>query len=338
MISAINAAIESVMVARILKGLVMKQIRAALVLSIIPLLSFAFQADPNAPAKEGSKLPVTGSFSVNLLNGDAVEHVYDYETMDGRRRQLSRLDWDLSEIFMAGGEISARVAPKVTINAGLWLALTEGSGEMDNYDWLDYASTEPTHYSLSEVDVTEGYAIDVNATVDLLQRESITLRGVAGYKQNGWTWTDRGVFALYPEFGPRPIDLEGENLIDYEQEFRIPYIGAQAAMAVQSVAVSMYANYSPIVEANDWDHHIARTIKFKESFEGGEMFGLGARADYPLSERLSAFAAIDYQVIDLIIGDMEALDYSTGEFFAEKDIAGIENEYVAFSLGLGYRF
>jgi outer membrane protease len=49
-------------------------------------------------------------------------------------------------------------------------------------------------------------------------------------------------------------------------------------------------------------------------------------------------AALDYQMIDLMVGDMEVEDYSTGETGGDEDVAGIENNYLVFSLGAGYQF
>lgn len=81
-----------------------------------------------------------------------------------------------------------RLLDKLTVNGGWWTALTEGSGEMEDYDWLDYGSPDWTHYSLSEVDVTEGYIFDLNVAWDLWSQKDMTVRAQAGYKQTGWTW------------------------------------------------------------------------------------------------------------------------------------------------------
>ncbi len=51
-----------------------------------------------------------------------------------------------------------------------------------------------------------------------------------------------------------------------------------------------------------------------------------------------ASAALDYQKIDLMIGDMEVEDTSTGETGGDEDVAGIDNEYLVLSLGLGVYF
>jgi len=310
----------------------------ALGLVLSPIIASAFQAEPVKAPGEWSGTSVAGSFSAGLLTGEANEHVFDYENPDGSRRQLSRLDWDLSEIFMAGGQVSVTLLKDFSFNGGFWSALTEGNGEMDDYDWLDVGSSEPTHYSLSEVDVTEGYIFDFNGAYEFYARQGLSMNVLAGYKQNGWTWTDRGVYLLYPEYGPDPVYVNGENMIDYEQEFKMPYLGLNASLALKGFSLSAYLNYSPMVTATDWDHHIARTIYFKDTFEDGGMLGAGAKRHYPIKQNVFCTAAIDYQSIDLIVGDMEALDYSTGELFFGDDAAGIENEYTSFSVGLGCYF
>jgi outer membrane protease len=304
----------------------------------------AFQAGAIAGPKEGKNVPFAVQGSLGMLNGEANEHVYDYETADGSRRQLSRLDWDLKNVMMGGFNGSVRLMDKLTINGGWWLALSEGSGgEMDDYDWLDTGSSDWTHYSLSEVDVTEGYIIDLNVAWDLVQDwNSVNASVLAGYKQDGWSWEDHGVYLLYPEYGYVPQDLNGENLINYEQEFRMPYLGASADWSLGNFKVMGHLIWSPLVSATDWDEHVARTLQFKESFEGGDMFGAGLEARYSFTQGFMngtfVSAAVDYQKIDLIIGDMTVTDYSTGETGGDSDVAGIENEYMVISLGLGVDF
>jgi len=323
--------------------------KLALVLWVAVLLPVtgwaAFQAGAIAGPKDGPGIPFAGQLSVGLLDGDAVEHVFDYSVFPGQRYQLSRLDWDLKSVVMGGGNLSARLLDKLTLNGGWWLALTEGSGEMDDYDWLiPELSPEWSDYSLSDVDVTEGYILDLNVAWDLVEWNGLTGRVFAGYKQNGWTWEDSGVYALYSEGGFRNsyYELGGENMIDYEQEFRIPYLGGSADWALGDFSVSGYLVWSPIVSATDWDDHLARDIHFKEEFEDGDLLGFGIEGRYEFTKGsfkgLFLTAALDYQKIDLIVGDMEYYDASTGERGGGDDAAGIENEYVIFSLGGGVKF
>jgi outer membrane protease len=49
-------------------------------------------------------------------------------------------------------------------------------------------------------------------------------------------------------------------------------------------------------------------------------------------------AALDYQKIDLIVGDMQVRNIVTGETGGDTDVAGIENETLMISVGGGLRF
>jgi len=312
--------------------------------ALVPVSSWAaMQAAAIAGRTAGNELSLAAQFSLGLVNGEAREHVYDYDGPGGGRRQLSRLDWDLKGVAMGGGSVSVRMLKKLTLNGGVWLALSEGSGEMEDYDWMLVNSGDWTHYSLSDVNLTEGYLLDVNVAWDLLDNwNNMTARVMAGYKQNGWTWEDEGIFLLYPEYGYVPQDLGGENMINYEQEFRIPYLGVSADWTSGGWTLSGYAIYSPFVSATDWDEHVARDAHFEETFDGGDMFGLGLEVRYDIQQGFfkNAFvsAAVDYQMIDLIVGDMTMRDGSTGAIGSEKDVAGIENKFLVMSLGGGIRF
>jgi outer membrane protease len=318
----------------------------------------AFQAMPIAGPKDGPAIPFAAQASMGLLNGDAVEHVFGYYNMSpaevfyldltsGTRYQISRLDWELKNVVMGGGSLSVRPLGKLTLNAGLWLALSKGGGEMEDYDWLGPLYGVPaevnTHYSLSDVDVTEGYILDLNAAWDVYQRDNLTVRVAAGYKQNGWTWEDRIRYMVYiDDYFIPDFSHAGDNGINYEQEFRIPYLGANADWAWNQFTFSGYLTWSPLVAATDWDEHVLTGVNYTESFEGGDLIGFGVEARYEFSAGTfsGAFvtAALDYQAIDLIVGDMELYDTTTGESAAARNAAGIENEYLVISLGGGIRF
>jgi outer membrane protease len=106
--------------------------------------------------------------------------------------------------------------------------------------------------------------------------------------------------------------------------------------------VSGYLTWSPIVEATDWDEHVARSLHFKETFEEGDLLGVGIEFRYDLDQMgFSGWfltAGLDYQKIDHILGDMEVRNVETGERGGERDVAGIENEVMVISLGGGVRF
>ena len=321
-----------------------KLILVTMAMEGLPLAAWAFQADVIAPPHGDFPVSVGGQLSFGLLNGEAKEHVYDYETVDGSRRQLSRLDWDLKNIVMGGVQFSVRpikrdVWDALTVNFGFWNALTEGSGEMEDFDW-EYPNSEDYNlYSLSKVDVTDGYIFDLNAAWDVVEWKGLIVRGFLGYKQNGWSWEDQVQFGVYDGIY---WDGQGENMINYEQEFRMPYLGASVDWTKGDFTVAGRLTYSPSVEATDWADPVWRDLHYTEEFEDGEMLGFGLDVRYAFSRGplQGAFlaAALDVQTIDLIVGDIEYYGAEIDGTVFEKNGAGIENSYTVFSLGGGYRF
>ena len=100
-----------------------KWILVLLAAMALPVVGWAFQADVIAPPIGDLPVSIGGQLSLGLLNGDAKEHVYDYETADGSRRQLSRLDWDLKNVAMGGVNFSVRpikhdLVDALTLNVG----------------------------------------------------------------------------------------------------------------------------------------------------------------------------------------------------------------------------
>lgn len=319
----------------------MNRLRCFVVLAcfVFPAASFAaLRADVVAPPTGSRSASFGVQASFGYLTGQAKEHVYDYDGVRGARRQLSRLDWDLEGILMGGVNGTLRVADRLTFNAGFWIPLTEGDGQMEDYDWENVHSSRNTHYSLSDVDVTEGYIFDLNMAFDVFRNDWFTGRIYAGYKQDGWVWEDHGIYLLYPEYGYVPYYLHGEHTIRYEQEISMPYIGASADLVWGGLTLSAYCSYSPLVYAKDWDDHLSRGLHFEEEFEHGDMFAAGVSARYAFENGFFVSAAVDYQVIDRIIGDMYVADYVEREYGFDEDVAGLENEYLVFSLGCGLRF
>lgn len=74
--------------------------------ALVPVSSWAaMQAAAIAGRTAGNELSLAAQFSLGLVNGEAREHVYDYDGPGGGRRQLSRLDWDLKGVAMGGWRV-----------------------------------------------------------------------------------------------------------------------------------------------------------------------------------------------------------------------------------------
>lgn len=318
-----------------------KRILLAVFVSHSPLWVVAFEASPAGVTDEAK---LSARFDIGRIDGEAHEIVYApvYRGEDASSK-LSQLDWELKGVLFGGGQLSARITDRIRVNGGAWIALTEGSGQMEDFDWMSDDWPEWTHYSLSDVDVTDGYRFDLNLSYSILQRGAGSCHVVAGYQQDGWSWSDRGIYALYPEYGYVPYPFDGQNLIQYEQEFRMPYAGLAGRFeAAPGWTLIGDLRWSGLVAADDWDYHIARSTKFHETFDGGDMhrLALALRRDLSGGSWKDTFVTlgVQYQQIGEIRGDMTYHDLSTDERVFLRNVAGIENQTMSVSMSVGRAF
>jgi outer membrane protease len=297
------------------------------------------------PVETNKALAVSFQGSLGLLNGSAQENVYS--GVNGRRYHLSELDWDIKNVALAGVQASVVWLHTVWLNAGLWGAATKGNGQMNDWDWLLNEFGSPwTDWSLSNVDVERAWLLDLNIAVELLRTGHLGLRGIAGYKYNGWKWQDYGVQHVYSSDPARPGGFRNdvrndppETAIVYEQNYHIPYLGVGANFRAGRWVLDASVLFSPFVYASDHDQHLYRELVFDMTMnKGGTYAGANLRALWLWTEHLYLSAALDAQIIPELSGDLTVTDLQTGEKEFTSNAAGISHQSWMLSLGLGGRF
>jgi outer membrane protease len=291
----------------------------------------------NARGSEEETVSVRAS--CGMLEGEAHEYVYDDTFFGfGGTYKASELIWDLSGLAVAGAIVSVRPTESWSVQLGGWTCVNKGNGGMVDYDWA-MEGIDWTDRSISDVEVVSSYMADINVAYRFFKRESLSLSGVIGYKQDFWKWEDSFIELLYSVDGFRDYYEEGDgsNMIDYEQLFQIPYIGINSACVWGRFALTAYLLYSPLVMAEDKDYHIQRDIRFEETFSGGNYFGGGLAAQYDVTSAFFLSASLDCQSIPEFKGDMELTD-ELGDTYSYSDSAGISHLSSMLSASVGVRF
>ena len=304
-----------------------------------PLPALAVHASAPLPALTASNgmLALSVQLGTGLAQGEAREVVYAADELGGEFK-LSELFWDIDDVVMAGGSLSLQIGPRYRVQASYWAAVTEGSGRMDDYDWLLGPDTPWSDWSLSDVEVQDSYAFDLNVAAEVFRQDALGVSAVLGYRQDQWSWEDQALRFIYSENGFRDSvgEIGGEPSITYEQQFRIPYVGVAATLTGAKAALEIYFHYSPLVEAEDHDVHLLRNTTFDTEASDGDYFGTGLRAGYRFTPRFTANAAAEWQVIPEMRGDTEITDEAGSE--TNPDSAGIANQWMLLSFSLGYAF
>ena len=311
---------------------------AGLLMVSLPLQdALAAHAMDAMVAEDGRGSVITVRGQLGLLNGEARELVYGgAEAAGNEDYKVSELIWDLESVMMAGAVVTIGGGGRLVLNAGLWKGINEGvDGEMWDYDWMDPARPDWTDRSRSEVDVIDAMMFDINLSLAVAVGEGYSLAAVGGLMVDIWEWDDRGQEFTYTvnSFRDTRGNFDGQNVIDYQQTFLIPYIGVEAAADLDGISIQGWLLYSSVVVAEDQDHHILRDIHFTETFDGGDYIAYGVAATLNIGEVLFVQGSVEKQEVKEIIGDMEIEETGT----SNEDGAGISHEATMISAAIGIR-
>lgn len=319
---------------------------------VVPAPARAMHAEAPGFSDPGSPRPARGTdfsigASIGELVGGATELAYQYPL--GRKTTLSELTWDLKNVAVAGVQASAGFGGRFRLNLGCWWAIDGGSGMMVDRDWLYSPSasifltpsddnwTDESRHPDTTVDA--GTMVDVNLTAQVVQSGPFSLRGIVGFRSDTWRWSARGGTYLYSvdDFRDTAGAFEsGQEVIAYEQQYAIPYVGLGASWRRRALSVESHVLLSAAVSASDRDNHVLRDTIFEGDFSGGSYVGLGFNACWAFAPRWSATLGVEYQSISSLTGDVTI---TAPEIRAvDEDGGGIAMHAAAISLGAGYRF
>ncbi len=301
----------------------------------------ALQADPGADLS-GDKL---SGFSVapvvSWLNGRSIELVMNNSSAD--QRYTSKLNWELNHICLAGAKGSLNLGNYLYFNFAALTALNSGTGEMNDYDWL--YSTYPqadtttwTNWSQSDTYLLNSYQIDYNTSLRFFRRQGWNLDLFFGFQIFQWAWTDELTDIDYPYSSSNYSDLIGENGIDYDIQYRIPYLGTGFSWNHGPAGAGLSLRYSWKVSADDHDYHKFRDIHFYDYFEDGQYLGLSAYWRCDWGESLSFSLSYDWDEVFEVGGDTHIVEESSFGRSYSYDPGGAGIAYFASSLSAALEY
>ncbi len=277
---------------------------------------------------------VSGRMSLGLANGQSGEYVYNPRS----GRKVSDLQWGIDSVYMLGLGGSVSPLSWLKVNADVWFKLNDGSGKMDDYDFMipNYQYTDWSHHN---VDLTTGLLFDINAEITFYRWAGSKFFGIAGFKHDDWEWEAKGgnyiysTYSLYDTVGNFPDDTK---VITYEQKFNTPYIGIGFSSNLNPTPITFSGRLiaSTLVSAEDKDQHHLRDIVFEEKFDSGRMVGFDLGGAYNFTKNFSLMLAYHYQKYDEMKGETTQTDLTTGKITKYTgEVAGIDNDLsiVSFS-------
>jgi len=287
-------------------------------------------------SRSGTKLK--GCVSVAHLTGEAREYVYR-PSWNGEK--ISELIWELENVYMVGLGFSVQPFKRLTFNIDGWINISEGTGEMDDYDWT-IRHADWSHWShSSQVEVDKGRIFDISAEIILIEPKPVTLSAIIGYKIDNWKWKDYGDgFFIYTtdSFRDTTGHIAGNSLgITYEQTYKTPYLGIGFKGDFSSLELEMKLIGSPFVRMEAVDHHHITRAIYYDSFKNGDMIALDIKGLYRIADHYAIQLGYAHQKYFKMLGDSTSY-YSDGTIETISNEVGAELEYHRFSVTFLYTF
>ncbi len=315
-------------------------------LAFAPVGSFAAAPANMEPAQEvemavptfsGKDFQFAVRTGVGYFSGEMNEYVYKSEESP---EHLSQLIWDIDSLLMGKIGLSMQYKEWLTIIADGWWKLSDGSGEMDDYDWRA-PMEEWTDWSNSDIDVTSASIFDLSANMVFFRRYNYVLQGIVGIKRDNLEALACGGEYLYSGRGFRDStgffpDIPG---IRYEQTMTSPYIGLGfEASFSDNISLSGRAIFSPLVNGEATDHHYLRSMVIEEDSDDGKMFAFDLSVGWTFRQNFVWNISAGYQKYDTIRGDALYHFNDIGMIDNYENGKGMDQEMMHLSTGLTYMF
>lgn len=188
------------------------------------------------------------------LTGDAT---YEISFPFGSNIGRSLLEFPMDN-FVAGADVSiGLVDPAVSVNLEGWITLEDWpADDMADFDWDGDLLWSHTN---SEADM-DAFSWDVNVRYDFAEQFLGDKGGTAGV-MIGYQYQDYhfGIYGIEDILaGMQYSQFNGVNVLDYDLEFRLPYIGLRSEFDRGPWGITTFIKYSPYAVAKDYDNHILR--------------------------------------------------------------------------------
>lgn len=278
------------------------------------------------------------AIQTGLANGEAHELVYEGS------HKLSELTWDIKNVFMVGGSVTAVLYPAwgLKFNAGISSMVKKQDSTMDDYDWLN-TNSPWTHWSHHEnTKLEKALTIDASLSKSILSDDSGTFNMDVelGFKRENWGWTASGGTFIYSVATFRDTTGTFANVpgISYEQTINTPYIGASISYRESAYSVFLRVIGSPFVFAEAVDHHYLRSLVFTDTVSSGNMVGVDLSLVYHMSKNMNFNINYFYQKHYTNRGDTVIYNQATGVQTYDLDSVGMSLTYQMIGIGATYSF
>ncbi len=330
----------------------MKKIFLLMIISLFSSLCI-FPQEKEISAQTSSQNEII-SFSISenigLLNGSIKEYVYWFGECLNDDGLLSRLDWDVKNIFYLEQKIRFDIAKYLYLGLDVFSAFSKKSGNMQDYDWLNYQHwpddnpTELTNYSIHDNYLSDFTKINFFLGMNFFIIPQTVLSACVGFEYSSISFDGTDGYRTYKAENWIPYAFEGK-VISYKQIFHTPFIGLSLrTRIIPRFLINTDIAISPFLTTIDaYDYHWVRNIVFWDNIINSFALKISTGVSYNFAKHhnIGLTASINYTPISIGTDYSNSLD-SEGNIKSDNDWIGQSchggSSNFLWSIALAYTF
>ncbi len=204
------------------------------------------------------------SIGAELMSGDTTYSiggpiVYPDGSLVNAYFPFSQLEWPL-DIWLARIDAGINIGSSWRINAAGKKNINDPGDNMKDSDWIIPGSLDI--YSESEIADFEALIWDIDIEWVFMKRQAWDIYAGFGYQYQNFEYGAQGIYQYSPSGLLPGVEAYGDGSVSvtYEMTYKMPYflIGTDFQVTPNFTLATSFA-YSPWVDADDEDFHLART-------------------------------------------------------------------------------
>lgn len=289
---------------------------------------------PQSLAETVPSSPVNMSLTTGWFGGESNEYVYQ------AGHKNSELNWKSHNAAIIRGNLGWDIIPRLSVNLSGWTTLAHGSGQMDDYDWLDSNQAHWTEWSTwpaARLNYANQFAISITGW--LLQQPEYQLGATLGYQQTRISWQAQGGSYSYDNGADIGSFPRNERAAGYQQRFSAPWLGIAGQYRYKKIELNALVKYSPLTTAHDNDEHYTSADTFRVKTRRGDYWSASMDAGYYLTPQVKVLTAFNWEVYRQNRGQIQWINYDDHiSESSDKNDGGLSHKNYSITAGLQYQF
>lgn len=323
---------------------------------LIPVLLFFLIFPICAQSKYGTQNEIINlslTENAGVLNGNINEYVYLFGECLNDDGLLSRLDWDVKNIFFYEQKIQMDIAKYIYLGLDIFSAFAKKSGNMQDYDWLNSTTkawkdddpTEITNYSIHDNYLKGFNKFNLSLGLNFFLIPKTVLSAFLQYEYACINFSASDGFRTYKSENWDLIRFEGK-VISYKQIFNAAFIGLSLrTKIIPHILINTDIAISPFLTIIDsYDYHWIRNTVFRDNIINS--FALktsaGIQFNFAKHHNIGLNASLSYLPISIGEDSTKLLDAdgnissNSKEWAVQSCFGGTSN--FLWSIALSYTF